>query len=786
MTYTRARRCLHSNWTKYLLGLAAAPVVAALATPAGAQATQPSRMPFASPRVTAFPLNAPPINGFVARVAFGLTDKQLPNDETFSAFPSTTLTGNTMPRFNPAYYSIATFDSGSQSHIVTQADAAIFNFTSAGREGNYQSEVAGASGTEVADISDPIGMYMTGLGNATGGTSLSVNTATMVGQYNTSILTTETGSVLPNIIGSPMIAQYQTVIRTSVHRTVTVGGATYHSPDVSFQPLDTAYPSNYSRLTFDVMSPSGVAPDPVFIPSLDNFNNFADNPTTPTFWGSLFATANATDTGGTATGKQFLFDTGAQITVMSQDTAAEVGFNSAGENPSTPDFFVEVEGVGGSQQQVPGFYLDQLKVTTNGGPITWTHVPVVVLDVIDPRDGVGYVPGILGMNLFTDRDLILNGGLSDPSVAISPQQRWIANANGNFGDGTKWNTTIPNDVDRVANFLSAITAPRTINIDANYTVGSINFDNANSYTLSGTGRLTLNSSEGPAGITVASGNHTISAPMTFATDTSLTVLPAGSKLTISNDVIATNAVINKNGDGTAEMKNVRAKALELDGGKLVVLHNATANSTATVSDVKSISATSGRLDLKNNALIVRGTNSGGTGTIGTWNGTAYAGVTGLIASGSNGGTQDGAGIVTTEPSATSGNTLTALAVARAEDVGLAGGTFAGRSVLAGDVIVKYTYGGDSNLDGSITGDDYFQIDSAFPANLHGWLNGDFNYDGFINGDDYFIIDSNFPAQGAAFPSDVPGQSDGLLLVPEPASVAIIFPSLLMLRRRRRV
>src|SRR5690348_12642230 len=123
-----------------LLALAVAPVVAAIASPARAQsAPQPARLPFASPRVTAFPLNAPPINGFVARVAFGLTDKQLPNDETFSAFASTTVTGNTMPRFNPAYYSIATFDSGSQSHIVTQADAAIFNFTSAGREGNYQS-----------------------------------------------------------------------------------------------------------------------------------------------------------------------------------------------------------------------------------------------------------------------------------------------------------------------------------------------------------------------------------------------------------------------------------------------------------------------------------------------------------------------------------------------------------------------------------------------------------------------------------------------------------------------
>ena len=43
--------------------------------------------------------------------------------------------------------------------------------------------------------------------------------------------------------------------------------------------------------------------------------------------------------------------------------------------------------------------MNNLSVTTNGGPITWTHVPVLVLDIPDPRDGVGFIPGVLGMNL---------------------------------------------------------------------------------------------------------------------------------------------------------------------------------------------------------------------------------------------------------------------------------------------------------------------------------------------------------------------------------------------------
>jgi hypothetical protein len=98
--------------------------------------------------------------------------------------------------------------------------------------------------------------------------------------------------------------------------------------------------------------------------------------------------------------------------------------------------------------------------------------------------------------------------------------------------------------------------------------------------------------------------------------------------------------------------------------------------------------------------------------------------------------------------ATGGNSLTTLGVGEASDVlGPTGGSWDGVSVDGTTVLVKYTYAGDVNLDGAITGDDYFAIDAAFPQNLHGWNNGDLNYDGLITGDDYFLIDSNFPAQG---------------------------------------
>src|SRR5439155_16520223 len=131
---------------------------------------------------------------------------------------------------------------------------------------------------------------------------------------------------------------------------------------------------------------------------------------------------------------------GAQVTVLSQTTASAVGFNLGGENPSTPDFYVEVGGVGGITENVPGFYMNSLSVLSNGGTITWTHVPVLVFDIVDPGTGSGFVPGILGMNLFTDRDLIVNGG-TVPYAAISPLFReWNNVGGGNWSDATKWSS----------------------------------------------------------------------------------------------------------------------------------------------------------------------------------------------------------------------------------------------------------------------------------------------------------------------------------------------------------
>ena len=62
--------------------------------------------------------------------------------------------------------------------------------------------------------------------------------------------------------------------------------------------------------------------------------------------------------------------------------------------------------------------------------------------------------------------------------------------------------------------------------------------------------------------------------------------------------------------------------------------------------------------------------------------------------------------------------------------------FDSETIDATSVIVKFSYGGDANLDGAVNVLDTAQIDQGIANHLRGWYNGDFNYDGTINILDY--------------------------------------------------
>src|SRR5207248_11103087 len=105
----------------------------------------------------------------------------------------------------------------------------------------------------------------------------------------------------------------------------------------------------------------------------------------------------------------------------------------------------------------------------------------------------------------------------------------------------------------------------------------------------------------------------------------------------------------------------------------------------------------------------------------------------------------------------------------------------GNTVAANAIIGKYTYFGDVNIDGQVTGDDYGTIDANLnttPAPGLAWIQGDANLDGIVTGDDYGTIDATL-GNGVGNPL----VSAGAATVPEPG-IGLLWGAATIAARRR--
>ena len=183
----------------------------------------------------------------------------------------------------------------------------------------------------------------------------------------------------------------------------------------------------------------------------------------------------------------------------------------------------------------------------------------------------------------------------------------------------------------------------------------------------------------------------------------------------------------------------------VDAGRVVV-PSAVAATDGTVLDVGEADFAGGTLDLGRNAMVVH-----------------YDDLPTVTAAvGFANGTWTGPGLTSATAAADPAH-LTAVGVADAA----AAGTFLGVPVAAGDVLVRTTVYGDTNLDGIVTAADYTRLDVGFVSNLTGWANGDVNYDGTVDGSDYALTDNAYNRQAVATPAAV---------VAKPAAVAAATPS----------
>jgi hypothetical protein len=166
-----------------------------------------------------------------------------------------------------------------------------------------------------------------------------------------------------------------------------------------------------------------------------------------------------------------------------------------------------------------------------------------------------------------------------------------------------------------------------------------------------------------------------------------------------------------------------------------------------------------------------------------------------VGTGFNSGAWNGAGGILSAAAAANTTYLTSLAVIQNDDgTGSATPlytTFEGQPVADSDVLLKYTYYGDTDLNGEVDGSDYSRVDIGFLNKLTGWFNGDFNYDNVVNGSDYTLIDNAFNTQGLQISAQLAATTAQIatlpsVAVPEPSCAVLFWGAYQLSRRRRKV
>ncbi|MBC8105617.1 MAG: PEP-CTERM sorting domain-containing protein [Anaerolineae bacterium] len=311
---------------------------------------------------------------------------------------------------------------------------------------------------------------------------------------------------------------------------------------------------------------------------------------------------------------------------------------------------------------------------------------------------------------------------------------WNVDAGGNFADAGNWLGGAPGGAGSVAQFNSAITATQTVSVASSVVLGEVRFNNSQSYVLSGAGDITLQDPAGTTGVSAQSGSHTIDVPLNLSQDATFNT--AGTATINVTKLQPTASSITKTGGGTLVLNNVRAAALNVNGGTVKAAANGGDNGASRVTTlaIAGGATPTATLDLTDNDLVVT---SG-----------SYADITAQIAHARNAGAWDQPGLTSSAAGAATpkNKTLGTLTGAEFHAAQGAGALFNGFTVAGSDILVKYTYYGDTDFNGLVDFDDYSRIDSGFNNNRTGWSNGDVDYNGIVDFDDYSLIDQAFNTQ----------------------------------------
>ncbi len=364
------------------------------------------------PAVMANVIDSPPIDGFVPRIAVTVTDKRS-DDSDWVAEAHMSVVGRYLTDSPETNFTVGLFDTGASTHIMSHAAANRTGVFDADLITPSMTEIFGATSSVFVWVGQPLAIFMDGLA-AIDPNGMTLDDSNMVGQSNVSIVVGDVPPPdkpdLPTAIGSPMSVNFVTVIQNDLQITVTHDSNEYTSPDIRFYDHDDSRIPDYANRIPLNLIPSG-AVNIQYMPDLEAIMDFTFQPGTPSIIvgnlsQSLFFVDSVDLHNGTRSAidkRRFMFDTGAQITVIGSSIGSRLGLN-----PNNADFEVEIQDVTGEITIKPGFYIDSLEIPALGDWLSFTNVPVVLLDVSSPEGG--YLEGIIGMNLFVDFNMVLRGG----------------------------------------------------------------------------------------------------------------------------------------------------------------------------------------------------------------------------------------------------------------------------------------------------------------------------------------------------------------------------------------
>ena len=392
---------------------------------------------------------------------------------------------------------------------------------------------------------------------------------------------------------------------------------------------------------------------------------------------------------------------------------------------------------------------------------------------------------------------------------IQTRPTWNKVTTADWTSGANWNNGVPNAVGAAAIFYGigagngTADLAATVNVNSGVTVGSIIFDSqmtsftnngasggvtsrANlpqivNYTVSGTGSLTFDVASGNAELYTIAGAHTINVPVqvndNMVIDTSAgfgpdanSNLPGGGRFSEvaqtsiafgGTMTIASGLNVKTRGGGQASFATINGAGAGLTfNGRNTLNGNVTVSTFTVNSNARVAMSANGNRLIKTNTLEIGSVTLGADTARGTLDlndndmmvtNSSYSAITSQIAFARHGGLWDRAGITSSAAAAATpkNKTLGTVTGAQYHAAGGPGALFDGQAVANTDILVKFTYYGDADLNGVVNFDDYSRTDSGFNTGGNTWFQGDFDYNGIVNFDDYSLIDAAFNTQSGS-------------------------------------